>query len=786
MHYYIREKEYIMREFVYLFELDSVRKTDEEIISGQKALYNEIVNNGNIVILTYNQLVDSRGFFSLLVDEAYQNNLIKLFENGAIRISQYGDKRSLSQYLINSVASDKEFIYSALPLKSTQRRLLALIKRSLQYSDLSEIYEYYTGTNRSEEDLVELFEELDITKDSTGKITKILNDSSLFLETPLRSRETIIQEMREILSKLYWLLATVLRLSALNKIYIQPKAIEEYKDLQIYNIIKIVIDFKHENDALWEDAIKIIEGLSAYNGKNENRSVYLHEIKKNSLETTSVSISAFQYAEAIVNICYNYVCELSICNAVKHYDVNELIDNTSDDKPTFRTDFFNRLDQDWCNGYQAKQRYLLNETMYFNDFKQKKAIPNFKTAVRYTEYVSYNIIDQSDRIIYRYEYNFKDKVKNHKKELFISIVNNLSLAIFCLFIAFFIDLLLDNMKDALPNYIQAFSGAKSISFSPYLKWISIPTLLKQAFTWLLFLIIGELITSGVAHAFPSLSSLSDALGNAGCLIKDALNTLFIKSSSYLNTFRQDEKIGEKRNKSVSISLVLSPELKKYIDYQKNTAHLELFKNSQIYPLADTTNETVKKCLLRLEELYGYKFGVIYQSTYNTLIVDPIKSNEHSGQNSFFPYERVVPSHEKNAVVMIPKYNNSFLLLYQFRHAPRKMQYSFPRGFAEDHLSSKENAIKELNEEITASIRKEPKLIGQVISDSGLTNNLVDVYLVEIESYQKKDEIHEGIQDILEVPMDKLDNWIYKGKIDDGFTLSAYTLYQSYTNNKNKQ
>lgn len=27
-----------MREYVYLFELDSVRKTDEEIIAGQKAL----------------------------------------------------------------------------------------------------------------------------------------------------------------------------------------------------------------------------------------------------------------------------------------------------------------------------------------------------------------------------------------------------------------------------------------------------------------------------------------------------------------------------------------------------------------------------------------------------------------------------------------------------------------------------------------------------------------------------------------------------------------------------
>lgn len=775
-----------MREFVYLFELDSVRKTDEEIIAGQKALYNEIVNNGNIVVLSYNQVVDSRGFFSLLEDEAYQYNLIKLFENGAIRISQYGDIRSLSQYLINSVASEKEFIYSALPLKSTQRRLLALIKRSLQYSDLSEIYDYYTGTNRSEEDLIELFEELKITKEQTGKITKNLSDSSLFHETPLRSRETIIQEMREILRKLYWLLATVLRLSALNKIYIQPKAIEEYKDLQMYNIIKFAIDFKHENNVLWEDAIKIIEGLSAYNGKNKNRSVYLHEIKGKSLKPHGVPVSAFQYAEAIVNLCYNYACELSICNAVKHYDVNELLDNNSDDKSTFRTDFFNRLDQDWHNGYLAKQRYLLDETMYFDDFDLKKALPDFKTAARYTEYISYKTIDQSDNLIYRYEYNFKEKVRNHKKELFVSIAKNLSLAVFCLSIAFFIDLLLDNTKDALPEYIQAFSGEKSISLVPCLNWISIPSLLKQALIWLLFLIIGELVTSGLAHAFPSLSSLSDALGNTGRLIKDALSTLLIKSVSYLNTFREDEKIGEKSNKSVPISLVLSPELKKYIDYQKNTAQLGLFKDSQIYPLADTTDETVKKCLLRLEELYGYKFGVIYQSTYNTLIVDPIKGNEPSYKNSFHPYERVVPSHEKNAVVMIPKYNNSFLLLNQFRHAPRKMQYSFPRGFAEDYLSPIENAIKELNEEMTASILEEPKLLGQVISDSGLTNNLVNIYLVEIESYQKKDEIHEGIQEILEVPMDKMDNWIYKSKIDDGFTLSAYALYQSYIKNKDKQ
>ena len=115
-----------------------------------------------------------------------------------------------------------------------------------------------------------------------------------------------------------------------------------------------------------------------------------------------------------------------------------------------------------------------------------------------------------------------------------------------------------------------------------------------------------------------------------------------------------------------------------------------------------------------------------------------------------------------------------------------MQYCFPRGFAEGNLSPIKNAIKELNEEMTANISEEPRLIGKVISDSGLTSSLVNVYLVEIESYQKKDEIHEGIKEILEVSMDKMNDWIYNSKIDDGFTLSAYALYQSYIKNKGKQ
>lgn len=146
---------------------------------------------------------------------------------------------------------------------------------------------------------------------------------------------------------------------------------------------------------------------------------------------------------------------------------------------------------------------------------------------------------------------------------------------------------------------------------------------------------------------------------------------------------------------------------------------------------------------------------------------------------FFPYERIVSPNGKNGVVMIPKYKNNFLLLNQYRHAPRKMQYSFPRGFSEDNSTSSENAARELKEEIGATIVNEPILLGNVISDSGLTGNRVDVYLVEIESFQQNQLIHEGIKQIIEIPVNKMDDWIRQGKIDDGFSLSAYALYQSH-------
>ena len=57
-----------MDRLVYLFELDSVRATLREMEIGQQAMFEEIVVNGNRVVLSLNQLTDSQAFLAAVRD----------------------------------------------------------------------------------------------------------------------------------------------------------------------------------------------------------------------------------------------------------------------------------------------------------------------------------------------------------------------------------------------------------------------------------------------------------------------------------------------------------------------------------------------------------------------------------------------------------------------------------------------------------------------------------------------------------------------------------------------
>lgn len=130
-----------MNRFVYLFELDSVRNSPAELEAGQNALFEEIVKNGNIVVLTFNQLSDSEAFLCAVKDEAVFEHILPLFSAGVLKVSQYGTIRTASQYIQNSIekcinASSDSFLFSGLPVRSTETELLKTLLNVLKYSDL--------------------------------------------------------------------------------------------------------------------------------------------------------------------------------------------------------------------------------------------------------------------------------------------------------------------------------------------------------------------------------------------------------------------------------------------------------------------------------------------------------------------------------------------------------------------------------------------------------------------------------------------------------------------------
>ena len=237
-----------------------------------------------------------------------------------------------------------------------------------------------------------------------------------------------------------------------------------------------------------------------------------------------------------------------------------------------------------------------------------------------------------------------------------------------------------------------------------------------------------------------------------------------------------------------IDFVTTNSLKQYLRLHKKQQGLFRNPDNNPYPLAAIPSDSDKdgqnaliKCWLRLEELFGYDFGVVYKSKYNSMVVDPIErdcpyTDGLCQFKPYFPYERVMPTSGKDGVVMIPKHEGKYVLIKQFRHAIRAEQYCFPRGYAENGENPEDNAVRELQEELNAHSIGKTELLGRLAPDSGLTSTQAYVFAFELGDYSAQIG-HEGILEVVELTATELDAWIKAGKITDGFTLSAWILHK---------
>lgn len=675
-------KEPALKKRVYLFELDSVRMSDADVIAGQWALYREIVVNGNVVVLTFNQLVDSRGFLSLLTgpipqsdeeeqelqsrrmcnsgedgDTPYGQALMDLFRARAIRISQFGSLRTISQYLLNAIEDDKHFVYSALPLKYRQKRLTALVQRCLRYSDLSELHGYFSVERQHDcsAALRRLFAEVD----DQGNVIEPMAEPG--------KEDELAQRQKRILRNLYALLKTVIRLSTMDYIYINPRDPDEYEaktvvvegerkrycGLRLSDYLNAVIPPWQRNEAgsyrptkpcmivdctkypvdkpLWEQACAIlcsfeeVRNITTVNGRgheascfafgDDNRSVYIRLIKdayKRLEDKQGNAAQPYLYAEAIVNVCYNYACEASIRNISKHYNVAEIREDAPD-KTTFVLDFCHRLEQDWgreednpvfdgavylpsyvqARNLDREKWYLNDESNEFEPFdveQYRKTLPDFFAAGRMVQYGDYvedaarergNLLalsvsdvrghDNSESIekpvlsvyaqghtgVERYESQLSEQRVKHKKRVVHSIWGKIGTALLCVCFACVIELGMNTLEDVIV----------SADGPPWLEFI----LRNGILGTLIFLFVAEYLTGLLTKPFPWMVSLSEALGNMFIYCRDLMSIrkqvdTYATPSSSQSVDAETKTTYEMElfNKARPIDFVLSQGLKRYL------------------------------------------------------------------------------------------------------------------------------------------------------------------------------------------------------------------------------
>lgn len=351
---------------VYLHELDSVRNSAGEIYHAQRAMFEEIVSNGSKVVLSFNQLTDSRAFMSLIQDDRSYKWIRELFREGTLRVSLYGNVRTASQYVQNALnkclESSNVFYFSALPLKSTETNLIGRMLESLKFDDITLLQEKY------EENENELFADSDrggksvpmSRKDRVKFLTRYL-EMILFIS---QERLAANPPKKQPGSKNFYTYMTAAR--KILSVSSNPSYIEAEKELaraesmigdsigekvsDVYGKIQSLKSSEHEND---EEAKKEIAALNKKMSPALNRSVWYKLLRKIYSENPS-AYETLSIAEAAVDICYNIQVEDSVNNVLKHYH--------EDDPKDFAAEFLQRLSEYVNPGNGAVHKFLAAES----------------------------------------------------------------------------------------------------------------------------------------------------------------------------------------------------------------------------------------------------------------------------------------------------------------------------------------------------------------------------------------------------------------------------------------
>ena len=139
-------------------------------------------------------------------------------------------------------------------------------------------------------------------------------------------------------------------------------------------------------------------------------------------------------------------------------------------------------------------------------------------------------------------------------------------------------------------------------------------------------------------------------------------------------------------------------------------------------------------------------------------------------------------HKKPFALIIPWDGKRFTLVGQYRHAIQKFSWEFPQGHFE-HNSIEDTAKAELKEETGLSANK-IRMIGHYYLGPGHHSQECKVFLAEGltegKSHLEVGETESGMKTMKITPKE-LDQMIKSGKMEDGPTLAALSIFSNFLN-----
>ena len=203
----------------------------------------------------------------------------------------------------------------------------------------------------------------------------------------------------------------------------------------------------------------------------------------------------------------------------------------------------------------------------------------------------------------RYEYEERKQKETQQYLIQRGIRSKLLFSCLCFLVVCLVELCMQGIQNVLDDYIE---------------WNDIFYSVAET---LAFLFITESVSACIACKYPRFLSLSEALGGMKTLLKDGMSNRVTKE--FPDEQAVDVDFHEAKSGEAPINFVKTKEINSYLAYKRSGHSGRLFAASGACPIAEIEHEKILRQVIRDAEIFHHRYGLIYKSPFNTLLVDPI-------------------------------------------------------------------------------------------------------------------------------------------------------------------